>query len=539
MKRRTFLKGSVAGAAAVACGSYGSVQAAAEPGKPNVLLIMSDQHQADVMGCAGHRMVKTPNLDRLAREGNLFTRAYCQDGICVPSRTSMFTGLYPRTTGVIYNSDRPPHPERLHPLHSLFRASGYLTGCFGKRHFPHGLNEQDWDVSCTTIKPKLDPSDENYWDWIEQQGQLDSHNRDFRESHQASLMCHISRTAPENRTTAYTTDKSTAFLHRAKGEGKPFFCWSSFIFPHQPYTPLERWARLYDPDKITLPGNVDEPVENLPQRMREWRTRKKPPWNCGTAAEDVAIYRRYVAYYYALVSEVDHYIGRILSALRDFGLADNTVVIYTSDHGDFVAGHGMVEKCAVGHNVYEDTLRVPLIFHWPGNLTQGRHHDRLVELTDVYPTLLQLIGIDRPTGGYNLPGNSLAPLMADSPERTAFPRTPYAISENWSQVTVIGERFKLGKWITPPAKYGTWDWGKSHPGMLFDRQRDPLEVQNLIDDPHYKGVRAELEQMLAEWEARTPDDGKKAVADSSGGRRASARSGLRKETSRVNQAVNS
>jgi arylsulfatase A-like enzyme len=325
-------------------------------------------------------------------------------------------------------------------------------------------------------------------------------------------MAHISRTAAENRTTAYAADKSIDFLRKAKSEGKPFFCWSSFIFPHQPYTPLQEWARLYDPREIKLPGNVDEPVENLPQRMREWRTRTKPPWNCGTAAKDIAIYRRYIAYYYALVSEVDYHIGRILSALKALDLADDTIVIYTSDHGDFVAGHGMVEKCAVGHNVDEDTLRVPLIFHWPAEFPMGRSYDGLAELIDLYPTLLKATGIDRPGGGFELPGRSLTPLLTGG----SIPPKPYVVSENWSQVTGIGERFKLGKWITPPAKYATWDWGKSHPGMLFDRRDDPLEVNNLIDNPYYKGVRLELEQFLAEWEARTPDDGKKAVAASSG-----------------------
>jgi len=508
MKRRTFLKASAAAAATAACGSCGSNLSGGSQSRPNILLLFSDQHKAGVMGCAGHRLVKTPHLDRLAREGVRFTRAYCADGICVPSRTSMFTGLHPRTTGVIYNSDTPPHPERLHPLHSLLRSNGYLTGCFGKRHFPRGLNETDWDASCTTISPRLDPSDENYWDWIKQRGQYDSHNRDFKLSHEASLMAHISRTAAENRTTAYAADKSIDFLRRARDEGRPFFCWSSFIYPHQPYTPLERWAGLYDLDEIEMPGNVSEPVENLPQRMREWRTRTKPPWNCGSAAKDHSIYRRYVAYYYALVSEIDHHIGRVLSALESLGMADNTIVIYTSDHGDFVAGHGMVEKCAVGHNVYEDTLRVPLIFHWPGKFAKGRSYSGLAELIDLYPTLLELTGIDRPDGKYDLPGRSLVPILRGA----NMPPKRYIVSENWSQVTVIGDRFKLGKWITPPAKYDTWDWGKNHPGMLFDRRNDPLEVRNLIAEPSANSVREELRAFLARWEARTPDDGKKGLA---------------------------
>jgi len=505
MNRRTFLQVSGMTAAAAASGCFGGSLSQAPRCRPNILLLFSDQHNADVMGCAGHPRVRTPNLDRLARSGVRFDRAYCVDGICVPSRTSLFTGLYPRTTGVLYNSDRPPHPERLHPLHSLLRADGYLTGCFGKRHFPRGLNESDWDDSATTINPKLDPSDENYWDWIKQQGYYDSHERDFKGSHAESLMAHVSHTPPEKRTTAYTADKSIAFLRKAKEADRPFFCWTSFIYPHQPYTPVEQWAGLYDPDAVELPGNVSEPVEHLPQRMREWRTRTKPPWNCGSAASDHAIYRRYVAYYYALVSEIDFHLGRVLSALEELGLADDTLVIYASDHGDFVAGHGMVEKCAVGHNVYEDTLRVPLIFHWPGKFARGRTYTGLTESIDVYPTLLELTGVTRPAGAYDLPGRSLLPILTGGD----LPGKPYVLSENWSQVAVIGERYKLGRWITPPGKYATWDWGKTHPGMLFDRHRDPLEVRNLIGGPEARSTEKELRQVLAEWEARTPDDGKR------------------------------
>jgi arylsulfatase A-like enzyme len=134
-------------------------------------------------------------------------------------------------------------------------------------------------------------------------------------------------------------------------------------------------------------------------------------------------------------------------------------------------------------------------------------YEGLVELTDLYPTLLDLTGIHRPVGGYDLPGRSLAPVLTGGSIR----RKAHVFSENWSQVTVIGEHHKLGKWITPPAKYATWDWGKTHPGMLFDRRSDPLEVNNLIDDPYKNRVREELGRLLAKWERQTPDDGKRGV----------------------------
>ena len=145
-----------------------SCQAAAA--KPNVLLLFADQHNADVMGCAGHSIVKTPNLDQLAAKGVRFTRAYCQDAICVPSRTALMTGLYPRTTGCLDNGDSPVSQEKLYPLQQVFQSAGYLTGCFGKRHLPRPTLALGWSRSATVISPKQDPSDENYDDWIQTRG---------------------------------------------------------------------------------------------------------------------------------------------------------------------------------------------------------------------------------------------------------------------------------------------------------------------------------------------------------------------------------
>jgi len=505
-RRREFLKAAGAAGAALAVGPALGAPARV-PRRPNVLLLFSDQHNAGVMGCAGHPTVQTPHLDRLAGQGARFSRAYCPDGICVPSRTAMLTGLYPRTTGVLYNSDAPPDPDRLLPLHKLLRANGYRTGAFGKMHLPRGVREGGWDSSATTISPRQDPSDENYWDWVRKRGQYESHERDFKGSHSASLMAQLSRTSPANRTTAYAAGKTIEFLQQCKQAGKPFFCWCSFIYPHQPYTPLPQWAEIYDVDKITLPENLGEPVANLPPALRNWRLKTTPPWNCGTAAKDHAIYRRYVAYYYALVSEIDHHIGAVLAELKRLGLDENTIVIYASDHGDFVAGHGMVEKCAVGHNVYEDTLRVPLIFRWPGRFKGGLVRDDLVSLLDLYPTILELTGVKRPAGAGKLDGISLAQaLRGDKPlERK------YVVSENWSQIAVIGRRYKLGLWQAPGRRYARWDFRK-HGDMLFDRQTDPLETKNLIGKPAAADVEKEMRAYLARWLRSTDATGRNRLA---------------------------
>ena len=496
-KRREILKSAGVLGAALAVGPVlGAVDKGA--GRPNVLLLFSDQHNAGVMGCEGHKIVRTPHLDRLAAQGVRFTRAYCPDGICVPSRTAMFTGLYPRTTGVLHNSDAPPNPDKLLPLHKLLRAAGYRTGAFGKMHLARGVREGGWDSSATTISPRLDPSDENYGDWIRERGQFESHERDFKGSHSASLMSRLSRTSPANRTTAYAAGKTIEFLRQCKqaestGQAKPFFCWCSFIYPHQPYAPLPQWAKLYDVDKIKLPANLDEPVENLPPALRNWRKKTTTPWNCGTAAKDHAIYRRYVAYYYALVSEIDHHIGAVLAELKRLGLDENTIVIYASDHGDFVGGHGMVEKCAPGHNVYEDTLRVPLIFRWGGKFKSAVRED-LVGLLDVYPTILELTGVKRPEGAGKLDGMSLAPVLKTG---EALGRK-YIVSENWSQISVIARRYKLGMWQAPGRRYARWDFRK-HGDMLFDRETDPLETKNLCGKPAVADREKEMRSFAARW----------------------------------------
>jgi arylsulfatase A-like enzyme len=204
----------------------------------------------------------------------------------------------------------------------------------------------------------------------------------------------------------------------------------------------------------------------------------------------VSLYRRYIAYYYALVTEVDHHIGNILDVLRKEGLERDTIVVYTSDHGDFVGAHGMIEKSAAAHNVYEDTLRVPLIIRVPGNRRKGQVAGDLVELIDIYPTLLDLAGIERPKD-YTLPGRSLVLVVKDGkPLGRRF-----AVSENLIQVSVITERHKLGTWLKPQADgYGD---------MLFDREHDPYETHNFLGDPEYAEVEKQLRDHLRDWTART------------------------------------
>ncbi|MCH9021598.1 MAG: sulfatase-like hydrolase/transferase, partial [Planctomycetes bacterium] len=218
------------------------------------------------------------------------------------------------------------------------------------------------------------------------------------------------------------------------------------------------------------------------------------------------LFRTFLAYYYAQVTEVDHYMGRIIDQLNHLNLAHNTIIIYASDHGDFIAHHGMTEKCALGHNVYEDTIRVPLIISWPKHFTKNIVSDSLVELLDLYPTLLDILNLNTPPNIQTLAGISLKPALTQG---KPLPRK-YAFSENWTQLTVIAKRYKLGTWIDPGPlpKYKSRDNRNRSPDMLFDLQEDPLETKNQINNPKLAQVKQELQNAMQQWITKTPTTGR-------------------------------
>lgn len=460
--------------------------------KPNVLFIMADQHNADVMGYMGHPDVKTPNFDTLAADGVYYTRNYCMNGVSVPSRASLITGRYIRDMQLYTNVlTAMPHSLDYFPLHLEMKANGYTTGDFGKRHLPE-LLAQGFDKTATVISPVQDPSDENYQDWIKSIGRGNEYIHDFVTTESVDSMCvSLSPTKSENRNGTYAVNKAIDFMTSAKTSGKPFFCITSFLHPHQPYTPNEEFASMYNPDSIKMPVSLYEPYQDLPTPLQAWRTRLTPIWCLGAAAKNPMLYKRYIAYYYALVSEVDNQVGQLIKYLKDNGLYENTIIVYVSDHGDFVGGHGMIEKCAAGHNVYEETLRVPLIIKPVGNYIKGERTD-LLQSIDLYPTILEMTSIEKrdtcPNTGISLV-NSIT-------KNTPVGRQ-YAISENGMQISVITDRYKYGEWINPTPAFAA-----ANKNMFFDRQTDPYEVTNQINNASYSSQRSLLKSYLAEYTAK-------------------------------------
>ena len=494
--------------------------------KPNVILLFSDQHRADVLGCERHPDVLTPNLDQLAEEGVRFTRAYCQDGVCVPSRSSMITGLYPRTLGCLDNGDRNPVMDNVLSLQTAFHANGYTTAAFGKRHLFQAC-DQGWDIAYGFGHEEGKP---NYMNWIVEQGYGREFARDWAsewggshpegpkgaEEFTQAPLCAQPTELPENMTMeAFSSDQTIEFMKQQKEKGEPFFCWTSFYRPHQPYTPLPSYYESFDRshwgtgrranDGIAKPPAFDEDPENLPPGLQCRMDQTGLPWNLKTAHDDQQIFRDALAAYYAGVEEIDSCIGRIMDALDELGLRENTIVIYTADHGEFAGGHGIMEKIAQGHNVYEDCLRVPFIIRWSEIRGKGVVSNDLAELVDLYPTLMVLCGCERPENQYALKGLSLAGhLIHGEPIKRK-----YSVSENWTQASVITDRYKLGIWLDPE-KNPDADY-RSYGDMLFDRTEDPTEINNKYHEKNLKDIKDKLYGYFEEWTGEIPKMGKDAV----------------------------
>ncbi|GHU99754.1 phosphonate monoester hydrolase [Bacteroidia bacterium] len=497
----------------------------AQNAQPSVLLIITDQLNASVMGCQGHSDARTPNLDAMAARGTLYNRAYSPNAVSGPARMSLITGLYPRTSGCMENGPFESTPlKESYPIQAAFGDNGYTTYMIGKFHlFGNGM--RGWD-NLMPLSGKEGPG--SYNEWVEKQGQAREFGEDWAAEFgvfptgnslagekfpKADMGTRTTKLRPENTMEAYVSMRTIEVLRSHAASGKPFFCYTSLYRPHQPYTPLESYLKNYDysrwgkgtrgGDAIAKPATLEQPVEHLPPLLQNWRRNQNGIWCLGRAATDNQLYRNYIASYYALVEEIDYWIGEIFSELDRSGLAENTIVIFTSDHGDFVGSHGMIEKCATGHNVYEATLRIPLIFVWDKHVRSGAVAEDLTGLLDIYPTLADMCHLKMPEMKWPLSG---VPLTGSLTRGKKLDRE-YIVSENWSQATVIVADCKLGKWLEVPETIANRDF-RSFGNMIFDRRSDPEEVNNIYGDKKYVAQTQKLEAYYADFVAKTSDRGK-------------------------------
>ena len=446
------------------------IPAAAQPPRrqPNVLLIMSDDLNND-MATFGHRMVKTPNLDRLAQRSVRFDRAYTQFPLCSPSRVSMLTGLRPDTTGVedLQTDFRKLHPD-LVTLPQMFQHSGYASARVGKIY--HYGNPGDIGTS------GLD--DPKSWDLVVNPRGIDKDEEPKLTNYTparglgSSLSFYASPAPDEEHTDGKVASETIALME--KNKDRPFFIGAGFYRPHCPFIAPQKYFDMYPLESIPAPPQFTEAAAQVPAAA--WFT-TPPNWGLDAKAQ-----REVVRAYYASISFLDAQVGRLLDALDRLGLTDNTIVVFMSDHGYLLGERGQWMK----QMLFERSARTPLLIAGPGVTGKGRASKRIVELLDLYPTLAELAGI-APTPG--LHGRSLAPLLRDPDAQWNHPALTQVV-RGPATARFKGYSVRKERW-----RYTEWEDGKRGT-ELYDEDGDPNELRNLAADPKHAKVVAEMRELL-------------------------------------------
>ncbi|SIQ79336.1 sulfatase-like hydrolase/transferase [Paenibacillus sp. RUD330] len=478
--------------------------------RPNVLLITSDQQHWNTIGALGGEPL-TPNLDRLAREGTAFTRAYCPNPTCTPTRASILTGRHPSQHGAWTLGTKLLEDRRT--VAQEFSEAGYRTGLIGKAHFQplRGSGDypsleayptlQDLDYWRTFHGPfygfdhvELARNHTNeahvgqhYALWMEEKGCLNW--RDYFLAPTGTMDPSISHTWPIPEEFHYDTwiaERTMAMMEGHKREGEPFLLWASFFDPHPDYLVPEPWDKLYDPAGVTVPSATAGEHERNPPHFGLTQTEAPDFGHLKETGYGIHGYqshllpdeerRRLVATYYGMISLMDKHIGRILDKLDELGLAEDTLVVFTTDHGHFFGQHGLQYK---GGFHYEDLIRVPFLVRQPGRVPAGRQSDAIQSLVDLAPSFLNLCGIPVPAEMTGVDQGAVwrgERQEARSHAIVEFRHEPTTIH----QKTYVDRRYKL-----------TVYYNQTY-GELFDLQEDPGELRNLWDEPDRLALKAEL-----------------------------------------------
>ncbi len=514
--------------------------------RPNVLFITSDQQFWMAMGYNDPDL-QTPNLDRLAAHGVVFDRAYTVNPVSTPTRASMITGLYPSQHGAYALGTKLP--EDVPTIGHYLGDAGYNTALVGKAHFmPLVGNATYPSLESYPILQRHDfwrkyngpfygfdyaslarnHGDEShvgqhYAIWMEEKLVAEGKSKDewknwfidpstikftkvtdkmqsvFDEYGAKGTVQRGVWNIPEDyHLNAYIADMTNRKLDEYAKSDKPFFMWASFFDPHPPYLVPEPWASMYDPEKMTLPELPKGHMDDMPYHYRATQG-ENAEWGKefvedgfivhGFALHDTTpeVHRRNKALYYGMVSMMDKYIGTILDNLEENGQLDNTMIMFTTDHGHHIATHNLDAK---GGFAFEEDLRIPFVVSWKGRYPAGKRTDALVSIVDLAPTFLQLAGYrETPT----MSGLNLDPLFAGEVDKLR----DWVIAENHFQRTkfyqksYIEDRYKI-----------TW-YMQSDEGEMFDLKNDPHEYKNLWDDPKYADLKSKLLLRAMQADMRT------------------------------------
>jgi len=476
--------------------------------KPNFLIFCVDQLQSFCLGCNGHKVLRTPNIDALAGDGINFTRAYCNNPVCMPSRATLLTGLTPRQHGL--RSNGCPLPEHLPTITQALASAGYRTHAVGKLHLrpAGGCGQLEGFASCESEDGWNDGTVEglplpyygfqsvdyacghvsyiygDYARWLEK------HHRGVRKLYRPEHAYHKTgrgyrmEVPAELHYNHWVADRSIEFLNRL-GDGENFFLWCSFPDPHFPFAATRPYSEMYSPAEVPLPPHW--PAQNdLCPAMRAYRASPH-----GLDAGDEAGIREVIAQTYGMITHVDDNIGRVLAALKARNLDANTIVVFLSDHGEYLGSHHLIAK---GYWPWEELVRVPYVWNVPDRPRAYRAVAEPVSLLDFVPTVADYTGIDPQCfdrsglGGtrFNLPGRSLRAFFEGAiPAGGHEPIIEYDENHNPDAPLCRMRGIVDGD-------YKLVIWSGFDGGMFVNVVEDPSETRNLWNEPSLQTRKTEL-----------------------------------------------
>lgn len=508
--------------------------------RPNVLFIITDQQRADHVGFAGNPVVRTPNLDALAARGTVFDNAWVANPVCMPNRSTIMTGRMPTAHGVVFNDRSLDWGANTHVRR--FADAGYRTGLFGKSHLQHGMSRNS--VVTVDAASAIDDPYETGWDTFEHHERYEDGAPEFPDSfygfdqvelsidHGARLTGHHLQWAldrggryedllvpmsddapakrrhdswwqiyeppydPELHSSSFVAERTISFIKEAAAADSPWLAWASFPDPHHPMTPPGEWFDRHDPADMELPATVDDPLADAPAYLRRvagYHLRDQRMWvQPSGVAGDYDLLRAAIASTYCTIEMIDDRVGSVLAAIEELGQTDDTIVVFTSDHGDMMGDHGLMLK---GFMHYRGTLQVPMVIVDPTR-TPART-DALAGSIDLGPTLLDLAGVE----GYDgIQGHSLRPVL-DDPAASA--RDHVLIEDDMPRAAAMGRipektRTVVGEDGTKYTRHSTGE------EQLFDLAADPDEMTSLSgrDAPR----RADAMELLTDALLAVSDD---------------------------------
>ena len=448
--------------------------------KPNILLLMTDQQRWDAMSCSGD-WVQTPNMDRIASEGVRFQNCVTNSPVCIPTRLSLATGLYPHNTGIwdnLHYDMAPGSPTWMQKV----REAGYRTSVFGKTHLHRhqggdlrdreplmrslGIDDID-EIGGPRASTRIGSYLTERW---KSRGLWEAYQEDYRDRYATSP--HVVRPSVlplEEYADVYVGQQSKKYLENYTRE-EPWMCWISFGGPHEPWDTPEPYASRYDPKAMPKPAQFSKNPSDRPRGRMDTLLESAPR----PSEEESAAMR---ANYAGNISLIDDQIGEILDTIEARGELENTIIVFCSDHGEFNGDYGLVYK----HAFLDGAVRVPLIIRTPETLKRpgGQVSDALVEWFDIGPTLVELVGSAVDSSQF---GKSLVPVLAVPTET----HRDFAISELQGEIMILTERWKM---LLNES---------GEPYYLFDRQEDPGESINRVRDETTLAVQQELKLKILE-----------------------------------------